>query len=34
VVDRIIDLALDVLGDGGEANTNAGEMPCLTRCSQ
>jgi transcriptional regulator with XRE-family HTH domain len=34
VVDRIIDLALDVLGDGGEANTNAGEMPCLTKCSQ
>jgi hypothetical protein len=34
VVDRIIDLALDVLGDGGVATTDAGEMPCLTRCSQ
>jgi hypothetical protein len=34
VVDRIIDLALDVLGNGGEVNTEAGEMPCLTKCSQ
>jgi transcriptional regulator with XRE-family HTH domain len=34
VVDRIIDLALDVLGDGGEASTDVGETPCLTRCSQ
>jgi transcriptional regulator with XRE-family HTH domain len=34
VVDRIIDLALDVLGDGGQTIAHAGEMPCLTRCSQ
>jgi hypothetical protein len=34
VVHKIIDLALDVLSDGGEATTDAGETPCLTRCSQ
>jgi len=34
VVDRIIDLALDVLGGGGQTIAHAGGMPCLTRCSQ
>jgi transcriptional regulator with XRE-family HTH domain len=33
VVDRIIDLALDVMGNSGEATTNAGETPCPTKCS-